>query len=649
METFDTQMFDSGDADIPMYTGAGSSEPWLSVEATMADEGNNAEIQYYRSEQSVEIEMADHDDEITEYEMADEQEYNDAEVVDIDLVDVSRQASPPPGVPTLSVPKFPLGAPSSYERGLSLASFGYSVDSAHDAPANEVVEHPIVPYIIDTAASATLPETNSKPPDEHATNVGEVLQQVPAAAESASFTHPAEVRVPEEASTADAVAVNGEVEIAPELVTAEEPQDAYTAEARDRGEHSSNPQQADSLPSPPPTSSLLTEQVVAPAIVPPETEAPQASHPDAGTAYGQEIVEAEAVESDVQGADPHEISEGVYIDPPPAVLLAVSSSAQPLDCCLFNRPIRTPGSQSPSTSSAAEHSLRLLMHHRPTLYYEPLSTVFEALRQEEHIQGVYDLERDELVLDAYDLQLVIPEDNVHVQEVTLHDLNVLHDGADLTGPLRLELRAMPRFIARYNALRDQIARLDLAAEDEQAYEAAYERHSEEEHLSVHSAEENSNQTHREQEEERETEQHEQRQPGEPEALSHEQEQEQYDATQTSDGHVSKSTQQEVPGAQEQEVPEPQQNESDGAQDDDAPYESDEYPEHVDENAPNGGGDVLDADEVHSPANAEEGGDYLDQKDVAPEDDEQQFGEDLSEELGGEPGGDAEEREAFDDV
>ncbi|KAH9842338.1 uncharacterized protein C8Q71DRAFT_689185, partial [Rhodofomes roseus] len=60
-------------------------------------------------------------------------------------------------------------------------------------------------------------------------------------------------------------------------------------------------------------------------------------------------------------------------------------------------------------------------------------------------------------------------DNVHVHEVTLHDLNVLHDGADLTGPLRLELRVMPRFISRYNALRDQIARLDLAVEEEQAY------------------------------------------------------------------------------------------------------------------------------------------------------------------------------------
>lgn len=54
-----------------------------------------------------------------------------------------------------------------------------------------------------------------------------------------------------------------------------------------------------------------------------------------------------------------------------------------------------------------------------------------------------------------------------MHEVTLHDLNVLHDGADLPGPLRLELRlTSPRFITRYLALRDQIARLDLAVEEE---------------------------------------------------------------------------------------------------------------------------------------------------------------------------------------
>ena len=65
-----------------------------------------------------------------------------------------------------------------------------------------------------------------------------------------------------------------------------------------------------------------------------------------------------------------------------------------------------------------------------------------------------------------------------MHEVTLHDLNVLHDGADLTGPLRLELRVMPRFIVRYNALREQIARLDLATEEEQAYEGeqVYDHH-----------------------------------------------------------------------------------------------------------------------------------------------------------------------------
>ena len=54
--------------------------------------------------------------------------------------------------------------------------------------------------------------------------------------------------------------------------------------------------------------------------------------------------------------------------------------------------------------------------------------------------------------------------------MTLHDLNVLHDGADLSGPLRIRLRSVsPRFITRYNALRDQIARLDLAEDGQQVY------------------------------------------------------------------------------------------------------------------------------------------------------------------------------------
>lgn len=57
------------------------------------------------------------------------------------------------------------------------------------------------------------------------------------------------------------------------------------------------------------------------------------------------------------------------------------------------------------------------------------------------------------------------QDNIHAREVTLHDLNVIHDGSDIAGPLRLRLRSsVPRFAFRYHQLRDQIARLHLATE-----------------------------------------------------------------------------------------------------------------------------------------------------------------------------------------
>ena len=57
---------------------------------------------------------------------------------------------------------------------------------------------------------------------------------------------------------------------------------------------------------------------------------------------------------------------------------------------------------------------------------------------------------------------------MHAREVTLHDLNVIHDGSDLQGPLRIHLHvSVPRFIFRYHTLRDQIARLNLAAEGDE--------------------------------------------------------------------------------------------------------------------------------------------------------------------------------------
>jgi hypothetical protein len=63
------------------------------------------------------------------------------------------------------------------------------------------------------------------------------------------------------------------------------------------------------------------------------------------------------------------------------------------------------------------------------------------------------------------LNCFVWQDNIYAREVTLHELNVLHDGSDFSGPLRIQLQSViPRFITRYHLLQDQIARLNIANE-----------------------------------------------------------------------------------------------------------------------------------------------------------------------------------------
>ncbi|KAK7440245.1 hypothetical protein VKT23_017186 [Stygiomarasmius scandens] len=176
-----------------------------------------------------------------------------------------------------------------------------------------------------------------------------------------------------------------------------------------------------------------------------------------------------------QSQDPHEISDGVYIDPPPAVLLNLALADQ-RDVCLFNQPVQT----DPSTSNETVQSYELLLHDYPTLYYEPLSKVFDALRNDNYLSQI-DLTQTELLLDAYDLQLVVSEDNIFARETSLHDLNVLHDYSDIAGPLRLRLQTVtPRFITRYRLLQEQILRLNVSTEDydEESNEEEQDRTSE---------------------------------------------------------------------------------------------------------------------------------------------------------------------------
>ncbi|KAK0502799.1 hypothetical protein EDD18DRAFT_606925 [Armillaria luteobubalina] len=158
--------------------------------------------------------------------------------------------------------------------------------------------------------------------------------------------------------------------------------------------------------------------------------------------------------------DPHEISDGVYIEPPQAVLLSFPDFDHP-DVCLFNQP-----SVASSSSQQEQQDYSLLLEHRPTLYYESLSALFIALREDEYLSGAIDLSTAELVLDAHDLQLVISEDNKYASEVTLHELNIIHDVSEISGPLRLRLHTVtPRFIVRYRQLQDQVARLQLGSEE----------------------------------------------------------------------------------------------------------------------------------------------------------------------------------------
>ena len=107
-------------------------------------------------------------------------------------------------------------------------------------------------------------------------------------------------------------------------------------------------------------------------------------------------------------SDPHELADGIYIDPPPAVLVSLPS--QEATICLFNS-LSSSGSSTPvaSTSKAVEEDYLILLQEQPTLYYDPLSSIFDALRQEESILNTFDLENCELVLDAYDLQLLVSE------------------------------------------------------------------------------------------------------------------------------------------------------------------------------------------------------------------------------------------------
>ncbi len=117
----------------------------------------------------------------------------------------------------------------------------------------------------------------------------------------------------------------------------------------------------------------------------------------------------ESHETGEEDADPHEISEGVYIEPPPPVLIELSSTLEQPVFSLFNAPSNLPSADTGVNVPNAEDPYTVLLQTRPTLYYETLNDVFDALREEGRIQSIAEFADGEMVIDAYDLQLVVSE------------------------------------------------------------------------------------------------------------------------------------------------------------------------------------------------------------------------------------------------
>jgi hypothetical protein len=467
IDAYDAQMLDfSSDPDITMNI-TGSTE--FFAEALMDHDGHLA-TSTYGEHPSIEVDMEEYVGDNAEYEMADETaEYHRShgdELLDIEVYDASHAPSP-------LVPPQPLQS-----------SVDVPIDSAHSVSATPAfTEHIALP-------DKPQFEVHPTPLDHPASDVTHVessasVEGVSLDVVSSELVHPAEA--PAESTLpisesheqlGDAASTNGQPFEMPAPADAVEEAETHVPSVAE--EHTITSDAAQQEAPEPPTAELALLASTAEAF-------------GSGTPSLQDERAADqAAATEGEAVDPLHISDGVYIDPPPAVLLSIADLSHP-KFVLFNQP-HVEGEGESEGESASElydnrQAYSLLLENRPTLYYESLSSVFEALRQDEALLSrVPHSFEGELVLDAYDLQLVVSEDNVHSREISLHDLNILHDGSDFVGPLRLFLRAIvPRFIIRYYALQEQVQRLNVAGETgegahEEEHHEQYETGVEEQHV-----------------------------------------------------------------------------------------------------------------------------------------------------------------------
>ncbi|GLB35150.1 putative protein of unknown function (DUF2420) [Lyophyllum shimeji] len=481
VETFDTQMLDyQNDADFSMQLS--STDIWSTEEATMEDDGHNPHLEL--SDTAIEVDMEPYDDmNNPEYEMDDGSQNLDldaAEIVDVEVYDASRAHSPeaihvhetsalPVSDPTVLLPipaEFAELSPSHLSPATRSEDRSNSfTPDVHYRPASPPPQHALTaPADPSEALHADIGDERFSP--SHARDSEGSHPGVAADAEIGAEPEEPIAGAAERECDYQRVAVDGEMraEAAEPILGAQDPEGGYgrvladgeigaKAEAPVEGHPDAYEQGLDvPLEADQGASTEVTERHDIESSV----EVPGERFED--QSYQQTTEGADFDPSTASTGDPHEISEGVYIDPPPPVLISLPCDSSTVS--LFNAPVKSRAG-IPSDEGTIPDPV-VLLGHLPTLYYEPLSSVFEALRAEEYLSRIPDLLSGELLFDAYDLELVMSEDYTYAHELSLHDLNVLHDGLNKPGPLRLRLRTVtPRFIDRYHMLQAQISQFQI--------------------------------------------------------------------------------------------------------------------------------------------------------------------------------------------
>lgn len=399
MDSYDAPMLDySGDTDVHMHTTLSSPKPWIQSETIMEEDLHPIHLSdhfpSHGPQQDVEVDMDDYFNENVEYEMADgENPVPDTELVDIDVYDAPREEI------------FPAHPPTSLSTDPTVQDISEKPSEAHFPSDSGIVpEHVPGPAGVETPYSqAAEPEslTPSFPQAEISENTDALTSDQPivlapqassSISEVVSADLISDIGISAGVKTAEAVADNTPKSLdIHQLAEQTNVQDFSTAE---RPTVEENTRQSE------------IQNDSAHEDVREHDESHEGDFPGEAPDGIGAVESHEAGEDD---SDPHEIFDGVYIEPPPPVLLELPSSSSQPECALFNAPValNIHGLETETPSTEAVYTV--LLQNRPTLYYETMNDVFEALRQEERIQSIAEFVEGEMIIDAYDLGLLVSE------------------------------------------------------------------------------------------------------------------------------------------------------------------------------------------------------------------------------------------------